>query len=67
MSDVSMDYTELKTKNETELRRLLADNRHTLQEVQFRVRRGEEKDVRRIREVKLEIARIETILKKIKD
>ena len=58
-----MDYAEIKTKNETELRRLLTDSRRALQEAQFRVRRGEEKDVRRIRELKREIARILTVLK----
>lgn len=60
---MDMDYQELKTKTEDELRRILGEARSHLQETQFRVRRGEEKDVRRIRELKLEIARIETILR----
>ena len=55
----------MKTKNETELRRILEDNRQTLQEAQFHVRRGEEKDVRKLRELKREIARILTLLKTV--
>lgn len=58
-----MDFTEIKTKSESELTKLLREKREELREVRFRVRRGEEKDVRRVRELKLEIAQILTALR----
>lgn len=56
-------FTELKEKKETELRKLLAEDREKLRDLRFRVSQAQMKDVREIRALRLRIARILTALK----
>lgn len=49
---------DLKTLEPAELRRLLAKTREELRAVRFRVRSGQEKDVRSIRELRVKIAQL---------
>lgn len=55
-----MKFVDLKTKDRAELERLVRTAQDELRELRFRVHRGEEKDVRRIRELRTEIARLLT-------
>lgn len=55
-------FTELKEKKETELRKLLAEDREKLRDLRFRVSQAQMKDVREIRALRLRIARILTAL-----
>ncbi|MBI2098924.1 50S ribosomal protein L29 [Candidatus Uhrbacteria bacterium] len=55
-------FVELKEKSETELRKLLAEDREKLRDLRFRVSQGAHKAVRDIRKLKLRIARILTVL-----
>lgn len=55
-------FTELKEKNETELRKFLAEEREKLRDLRFRVSQAQMKDVREIRLCRLRIARILTAL-----
>ncbi len=48
----------LKTMEPAELRRLLAKTREELRATRFRVRSGQEKDVRSIRELRVKIAQL---------
>ncbi len=57
-----MDFKELETKNEKELRALLDELREANRETRFRTSRGAEKRVRQGRELKKQIARILTRL-----
>lgn len=51
-------FTELKEKKETELRKLLAEDREKLRDLRFRISQAQMKDVREIRALRLRIARI---------
>jgi large subunit ribosomal protein L29 len=57
-----MDIKELKVKSKEELNKLLSDNRDKLRDSRFKVANRQLKDVRGIRKIKREIARMLTIL-----
>jgi ribosomal protein L29 len=61
-----MEFKELITKNENELRRLLADNQDKLRELRFKDSNKQLKDVREIRSTKKLVAQINTLLNKQK-
>lgn len=61
-----MNAPELKTKSRQELDELLRDARGELRDLRFHVHRGEEKQVRRLRTLRQDIARLLTILKQVK-
>ena len=58
-----MKITELHQKTKTELQKLLQDNRARLGQLRFDLASGKVKNVREIRKIKKEIARILTILR----
>ena len=58
-----MKITELRTKNKKELAKMLVDNKERLRTLKFDLASGKVKNVRAIRELKKDIARILTILK----
>lgn len=58
-----MDYAELKSKEPHELEKLLQTTRDELRTVRFGVRRGVEKDVRRLREQRKLVAQLLTVLR----
>lgn len=62
-----MDIKDLLTKNESELQRLLAEQREKLQDLRFKDSNKQLKDVREIREVKTLIAQVLTILNSKKE
>ncbi len=57
-----MDLKELKTKSNSELQRLLRETRDKLRELRFKDGAKQLKNVRDIRKIKKEIARILTLL-----
>ena len=57
-----MNIKELKQKTEPELKKILRDNKEKLRELRFNLAAGKIKNVREIRKIKKEIARIITIL-----
>ena len=57
-----MDIKELKVKSKEELNKLLSDNRYKLRDLKFKVANRQLKDVRGIRKLKREIARMLTVL-----
>ena len=57
-----MDIKELKVKSKEELNKLLSDNRDKLRDLKFKVANRQLKDVRGIRKLKREIARMLTVL-----
>ncbi len=57
-----MDWNELNQKSPTELQRLLQEKRELLRDRRFKVAQGQHKDVREIRELKRDIARLMTKL-----
>jgi ribosomal protein L29 len=59
-----MDIKELKVKSKEELNKLLSDNRDKLRDLKFKVANRQLKDVRGIRKLKREIARMLTVLNK---
>ncbi len=59
-----MKAGELRQKSEMELRRLLRDSRERLRQLKFDLASGKVKNVREIRQIKKDIARILTCLKK---
>lgn len=61
-----MDLKELQTKTEAELHKLLSQDREKLRELRFKDSNKQLKNVREIRTVKEQIARILTILNKKK-
>ncbi len=61
-----MEFKSLLQKSEAELQRQLAGLREQLRARRFKVAEGQEKDVRSIRELKLDIAQILTRLRQIK-
>ena len=58
-----MKITELRIKNKKELVKLLIDNKERLRGLKFDLASGKVKNVRTIRQLKKDIARILTILK----
>lgn len=58
-----MKITELRQKTKLELQKLLQDSREKLRQLRFDLASGKIKNVRQIRELKKEIARILTLLK----
>jgi large subunit ribosomal protein L29 len=59
-----MKYKELKQKSPTELKKLLTESRDKLRDLRFKVATKQVKNVREIRRVKQQIARILTLLKR---
>jgi large subunit ribosomal protein L29 len=57
-----MELKEIRAKGSAELNRLKAELREELRDLRFKVTQRQLKDVRRLREVKREIARVETVL-----
>ncbi|MBU2544840.1 50S ribosomal protein L29 [Patescibacteria group bacterium] len=57
-----MKAKELKQKNEKELQKLLQEDREKLRQLKFDLSAGKVKNVREIRKIKKDIARIMTIL-----
>jgi len=58
-----MKTTELRQKSKEELEKSLQDSREKLRQLRFDLSAGKVKNVREIRRIKKEIARILTILK----
>ncbi len=58
-----MKITELKQKSKEELQKTLEDDREKLRQLRFDLSAGKVKNVREIRNIKKEIARILTLLK----
>ena len=61
-----MKAGEFSQKSQTELKRILQDSREKLRQLRFDLSSGKVKNVREIRKIKKDIARILTLLK-IKD
>ena len=61
-----MDFKEIKTKSEDELKKLLEDSRDKERELRFKDSNHQLKNVREIRNLKQNIARILTLLNKKK-
>lgn len=59
-------FAEIKEKNETELRKMLALNREQLRDLRFRVSEAQAKNVSEVRKLRRRIARILTELNKKK-
>lgn len=57
-----MDWSELRQKSPVELQRLLNEKRDLLRDRRFKVAQGQHKDVRELRELKRDIARLLTKL-----
>lgn len=57
-----MKYNELQQKSESDLQKLLADTRSELQKTQFAVAHNQETHVRKVRQLKQQVARILTAL-----
>lgn len=60
-----MKIIELKQKSKTELQKNLTDSREKLRQLRFDLSAGKVKNVREIREIKKDIAKILTIIKPI--
>ena len=60
-----MDFNEIKTLNEKELKEMLAEKRGELRDLRFSAHSGQLKQVKKIENVKKTIARILTTLNKI--
>ena len=58
-----MKTRELQQKSKSELQKTLSDNREKLRQLRFDLSAGKIKNVREIRKIKKDIARILTILK----
>jgi len=58
-----MKTTELQQKSKSELQKILSDNREKLRQLRFDLAAGKVKNVREVRKVKKDIARILTLLK----
>jgi len=58
-----MKTTELQQKSKSELQKILSDNREKLRQLRFDLAAGKVKNVREVRKIKKDIARILTILK----
>jgi len=60
---IRMKLSELRQKSKSELQKLLLDNRERLRQLRFDLAAGKVKNVREIRQIKKDIARILTLLK----
>lgn len=58
-----MKFTELRQQSKSELQKILEEKRNKLQELRFNLASGKVKNVREIREIKKDIARILTLLR----
>lgn len=58
-----MKFAELRQKPKMELQKTLQDNREKLHQLRFALSAGKVKNVREIRKIKKDIARILTLLK----
>lgn len=58
-----MELNELRQKSKTELQKMLQDSRERLRQLRFDLAAGKVKNVREVRKIKKEIARILTLLK----
>ncbi|HAB52675.1 MAG TPA: 50S ribosomal protein L29 [Ignavibacteriales bacterium] len=58
----NIKFANIKTKEASDLKQELAETREELREVRFKVKRGEEKMVHRVKELKKNIARLLTAL-----
>lgn len=58
-----MDIKEIRTKSESELQSILKDLRLKLDDLNFKVSQGQVKNIREIRVIKKDIAKILTALK----
>lgn len=58
-----MKIVELRQKTKAELGKLLTDNREKLRQLRFDLAAGKVKNVREIRQIKKDIARLLTLLK----
>jgi ribosomal protein L29 len=58
-----MDIKEIKLKEAGELNHLLAETRKKLDELMFKARQKQLKNIREIREVKKDVAKLLTVLK----
>lgn len=58
-----MKISELRQKSKNELQKLLQDNQEKLRQIRFDLSSGKVKNVRVIRELKKDVARILTLLK----
>ena len=61
-----MDFKELQTKSESELHKILSQDREKVRELRFKDSNKQLKNVREIRTVKEQIAQVLTILNKKK-
>jgi len=59
-----MKIAELRQKNETEIAKMLKDDREKMRQLRFDLVAGKVKNVREVRRIRKEIARILTVLKK---
>ncbi len=57
-----MKLSEIKQKPENELRKMLKENRERLQQLRFDLASGKIKNVKKIRQIKKDIARILTLM-----
>lgn len=57
-----MKVSELRTKSPTELQKMLVENREKLRQLRFDLAAGKVKNIKIIRELKRDIARILTLL-----
>lgn len=57
-----MDFSEIKNKSLKDLQELLAEKRHELRELKFKVSEKQLKDVRSLREIKKMIAQVLTLI-----
>ena len=57
-----MKTTEIRQKSKKDLERILQENREKLRQLRFNLASGKVKNVREIRQIKKDIARILTIL-----
>ena len=58
-----MKIIELRKKSKNELQRLLLENREKLRDLRFNLSLGKQKNIREVRYLKKDIARILTLLK----
>jgi len=61
-----MDFKELQTKSEAELRKILGQNREKLRELRFKDSNKQLKNIKEIKAVKKQVAHVLTILNKKK-
>ncbi len=60
-----MDWTEINRKGQPELERLMATSRERLRAMRFAVSQGQQKDVRELRVLKHDIAKMMTKLQQL--